>query len=435
MNILMKMYQGSFVLESNNIGHEWINLIRADDGYFYIWLNSSGAFSRKINEDDQVNILMVRTISDGIYSIVGKAEDCLPIGCGCQKLNDEVSANAITYQGKSLTEIYGDNGSSFVTFRSQKVCKANSGFYVTPDKTMVDNERFFKLNITAKTSMRQYFESGGDFVALLENKAIWEDEVSKDTVGGFVEKYASAFSNNETMFSILKKESNENAISNSIAYFLDKYGLAGRFLNHICDNLDKNELYSVLRERGDVDLLFVGQRNLVVVENKVYSKINGKNPDDDLEKQLKKILKSGLVAQLLEESELTLDNIRDEMLALVRTYERPKSKQTSQLSKYHMLAKIIAKCKGIDSPNVHLYLLMPDFRKPIEDKIGKNLFCYKQYKRIYYSDLAVFFDGFKPKYHDVYFDDFVEVIKKFSQKTNCIYEAHLAMALKRVFDL
>lgn len=69
MNILMKMYQGSFVLESDNNGR---HLVNDDDVTFCIWVNANETFNRKVDFGDMVNVpIMTRTIYDCVYRGLG----------------------------------------------------------------------------------------------------------------------------------------------------------------------------------------------------------------------------------------------------------------------------------------------------------------------------------------------------------------------------
>lgn len=443
MNILMKMYQGSFVIDPNNIGHEWINLIKADDGKFYIWLNANGSFSKEVEEP--INIIMVRTLSDGVYSIIAKAVHCKPVkDYNHLKIKEKKKRRElqkeISYKGKKLTDIYKNENDNLVTFETEKVYKAKENVYVTNDTTIVDNKMLYQLDITAKSSMRQYFDEEDAkeaFDLLINNDDIWEKEVSDETVDSFIKKYVTVFDDKETMFSILRKESDECSISNSLAYFLEKYDMAGRFLGNIIDDksFEKKENYEVFREKGDIDLLFIGENHLVIVENKIYSKINGQNSNKSLKDQVDEVFKNEYVLEFLEDcDEKQILNYKEELKNDAND-QKNGNFCISQLSKYYFIALLIAKIKNINKDNIHCFLLVPNFSKAIySKKIVKNLFYNDKYKIICYSEIFKFFDDMYIKYHDVYFEDFLDEIKKYAQKSNCIYESNLAHALKQRFD-
>lgn len=57
--IINKMYVGAYLSEGDNIGHEIINLYKADDGKNYIYLNSQGTIELSHGEN-RITVLLVR---------------------------------------------------------------------------------------------------------------------------------------------------------------------------------------------------------------------------------------------------------------------------------------------------------------------------------------------------------------------------------------
>ena len=77
MIILNNMYTGRYISSWGNLGHEAINLIKANDDKFYIWLNSMGIFpSNKVKQADNSTIIMVRSINSHLYKVLAYAKDC-----------------------------------------------------------------------------------------------------------------------------------------------------------------------------------------------------------------------------------------------------------------------------------------------------------------------------------------------------------------------
>ena len=60
MIILNNMYTGRYITQQGNLGHEIINLFKADDGKFYIWLNSMGVCNQ--TGVDGCSVIMGRLI-------------------------------------------------------------------------------------------------------------------------------------------------------------------------------------------------------------------------------------------------------------------------------------------------------------------------------------------------------------------------------------
>lgn len=69
MLILNKMYVGGYLTEGENIGHEVINLIKAKDDNYYIWLNAGGnipEYQVKRMEGKNIDVLLARTYDDAL---------------------------------------------------------------------------------------------------------------------------------------------------------------------------------------------------------------------------------------------------------------------------------------------------------------------------------------------------------------------------------
>lgn len=71
--IINKMYVGGYLSEGDNIGHEIINLYKADDGKNYIYLNSQGTIELSHGESC-ITVLLVRKFASKTYKILAKAE-------------------------------------------------------------------------------------------------------------------------------------------------------------------------------------------------------------------------------------------------------------------------------------------------------------------------------------------------------------------------
>lgn len=83
----------------------------------------------------------------------------------------------------------------------------------------------------------------------------------------------------ELCFSVIGDRTNlEDSISNYLAYFLqrDKV-LLYKFLHDGLgiDTVKNDESFSIEREEKNIDLLFESKKHVVVIENKILSKING----------------------------------------------------------------------------------------------------------------------------------------------------------------
>ena len=70
--ILNNMFpNAAYMTTYENIGHETINLFRANDGYYYIHLNPNGTCNL-----DNVDVLNLSKIGNGLWRVMSKAVNC-----------------------------------------------------------------------------------------------------------------------------------------------------------------------------------------------------------------------------------------------------------------------------------------------------------------------------------------------------------------------
>ena len=111
--IINKMYVGGYLLEGDNIGHEIINLYKADDGKNYIYLNSQGTIELS-HGSNRITVLMVRKFASKIYKILAKAEGITILDFANSKLPRKERykgqvALGLAYGGVSLVDLFNEN--------------------------------------------------------------------------------------------------------------------------------------------------------------------------------------------------------------------------------------------------------------------------------------------------------------------------------------
>ena len=101
--ILSRMYVGKYLEE--NIGHEVINLFRADNGKNYIYVNEDGRINPKYNDKVRA-VLLVRYVENGVMEVIAKAEQLHQVLYKAKKVEDEsarqlsfIDANKVCYGG------------------------------------------------------------------------------------------------------------------------------------------------------------------------------------------------------------------------------------------------------------------------------------------------------------------------------------------------
>jgi hypothetical protein len=111
--IINKMYVGGYLLEGDNIGHEIINLYKADDGKNYIYLNSQGTIDLSHGKN-RITVLMVRKFATKTYKVLAKADGVMILDFADSRLPRKERykgqvALGLTYGGISLVDLFNEN--------------------------------------------------------------------------------------------------------------------------------------------------------------------------------------------------------------------------------------------------------------------------------------------------------------------------------------
>lgn len=96
--LINQMYAGEYLAMGNNIGHEAINLLKADDGKRYLYVTPNDKVQGRCVE----SILFVRKVrGDRTVEIVAAATELSKV--------PPSDRGSITYNGVRLADVYGDN--------------------------------------------------------------------------------------------------------------------------------------------------------------------------------------------------------------------------------------------------------------------------------------------------------------------------------------
>ena len=154
--IINKMYVGGYLSEGDNIGHEIINLYKADDGKNYIYLNSQGTIELSRGENS-ITVLLVRKFASKIYKVLAKAEGITILDFADSKLPRKERykgqvALGLTYGGVSLVDLFNENSyrgsleeekNAYTTFVADRVIKPKNQIYITDDESVSGDNTFF----------------------------------------------------------------------------------------------------------------------------------------------------------------------------------------------------------------------------------------------------------------------------------------------------
>ena len=306
--------KGRFFVWGDNIGHEIINLYKADDGKNYIYLNSQGTIELSHGEN-RITILLVRKFASKTYKVLAKAEGVTILDFADSKLPREERykgqvALGLTYGGISLVDLFNENSyhgslqeekNAYTTFVADKVIKPKNQIYITDDSSVSgDNTFFIRTNKGfGKQTLREFYnenekpDSFADFNQIIENSELWEDANTTQAISELPELQKDPYFN---FLKIIRQEDNELAFSNMFAYFFDINREAfSRFAREVL-HMEVQTEFTIEREKRNIDLLISDKNNAVVIENKIKSSINGIDDrhdiySDQVQSQLKNTIK------------------------------------------------------------------------------------------------------------------------------------------------
>lgn len=304
--LLNIMYAGSYI-ESDNIGHEIINLFKADNEKNYIYAMPYGVISH--HHDNKIRcVLMVRRINANTLEILGKT-----VGKPDQILTEftikrnpsieqqeahksqveKIKQVSITYGGVSLNKIFEKNATNandvYITFEADDVVKPKNRMYLTTDEALKgkENAGYFYLRDEdlsedgsklkfPKQSMKAYLSAENPKTErafhlvndIIENENLWGESVPK--VADIPQKTPQL-----TFMKIIRKEYDELSYSNMLAFFFRHNRDVFREFAQTVLGVALSSNFTINREEAHIDLLIADDKNVIVIENKIKSDING----------------------------------------------------------------------------------------------------------------------------------------------------------------
>ena len=376
------MFIGRYI--GDNIGHEIINLFKADDNNNYIYLCKDGKYTRK---DLPKYVIQVRHHCTRTLEVISIAE--------IESKITKQEIDNIKYGGVSIVDIFKENEEqgtdTYITFKATNVIKP------TPDQPVYiayEGNRV-KVNISTpfikptiilneKVVVNGKEKYNFDVCEALRNYIYYNENLDSDyfKLNSLIK---NAFSNNidwqpvSEQLGLTVKDSSkiyatpgdiygisnlELPYSNAFKFFIEKYPqlLSGIF-GKICSYFDMHRNYQITRierEWRNIDILIeVDNELVIVIENKIFSDLNGK-----------------------KENEIT------------------------QLDKYE---RIITKEDKYNAYNKIFILLLPDHN-------NINIDNYTNWHKLFYSGVSSCLDEFVKTNNDEQLKDFVEMVSRHSDK-------------------
>lgn len=283
--LLNQLFTGGYLSEGANIGHETINMFKADNGQNYLYITPSGNVRYPKNVK---SVLFVRNYSKRttieVVAIAPRVEPFDP---------NEISK--VSYSGIPIQVIFGNNiyKGAKEDLETQVTFKATDGVFVPkkqvlltmesekdfPDERAPKDAVLVRLDVKEhKTlinqSMRAYYSLNDERAAygaledLLNQVNLWK-RLDRAFDGKASERRQPSF------LEIVGKTSSELIYSNLLAYYL-RYSKEGfeKFSEEVLHVSDMQGDYSVVREsKGNIDIWIEDDKNIIVIENKVKSGI------------------------------------------------------------------------------------------------------------------------------------------------------------------
>ena len=395
--VLNRMFAGNFL--NNHIGHEIVNMYKDDHGRNYIYIQPYGTYERS-HHGRIDSVLMVRSIpGKRALEVLGLATELSDIYDPSLSENKQweihecfLREEQVAYGGVSLLDIFDrrkempEKQPVYVSMQAGKVMRPNKPVYIIygKGKTIADsNAVVVNLPNTnqAKCSLKQYFTPNNADYAVLEQLIrqpnLWTIDIEP------IQSLQQQEVHEDNFFDICGVADYELAFSNALAFYIEKYPeLIIEFLNS-CLGIKLSEPLTCLREWNNIDILIEDDDEIVVVENKITSKINGVQVTDGEQfgNQLKKYLD---IAEKKAKGEyLDSDNPQKKVLS---TYPK----------------------------KVTCFILTPDYN-PINMEnynIG-DFVCEKHYHQLFYSKVYDFLKEHHPE--DVYFQEFLKGMRRHTQ--------------------
>lgn len=280
---------------------------------------------------------------------------------------DYIRENKVTYDGVLLDDIYYQNESPnevttvYISFKAENIFYPKQKIYLTTDEKTNFAEKSFLLSETTFPKQALHWTYSVDSKAytvlssVIQDSALWENKNKTQRISEISETSSERDFN---FLKLIRKEYDELCYSNMFHYFLSEdKELFKDFMSDVLGLSTKGK-YSIQRETEHIDLLIQDDENIVVIENKIKSGING--------------LRHDIYGDLVQ----------------------------SQLLDYHKYADEHARNR-----KESFYIFAPNYNRIDLRNYEKS----EDYKIINYSVLYDFFS--KHKSENKYYDDFLSALK------------------------
>lgn len=419
--LIAKMYTGSYVNRRfNNIGHEIINFIKPDNkDEIYGYITHDGKIGNKYKKRIKT-ILFISNARNGKAKIIAKVEKpTILTENECKEKQEKIK-----YGSKTLADIMEqcaiDNYGRYITYKcnEKNIQFAKEGKYIDVQNLNKKDNQCVIPYLHTKTYKSKADKKVYDKIInkVIENEEIWEDNKNskiKRITERDKEEHRNFGDNNSSFMDLVQAEYNEEIISNMLKYYFEKENVFKRFMNKLAENkelkmekINIGENIKLYREKyvkiskegsneqGRIDLFIEDEinKNVIVIENKIESRIHGKAYEDGKTQKSQLEVYYDWVYSFKEDGneEEKYKNYNKKFLIFVPNYR--KNEIDDELEQY--------------------------YKKQKDNKIQE------EYKIITYSEIYNFFkDSSNLKFEEnsreyYYFQDFLNVLSIHKTKSN-----------------
>ena len=304
--LLNKPFLGGWFNNKENIGHEVIDFLKTDDGDYYVYNNPWGVCPdniwvegtsglRRMRREKYIGKYMVLTSEsrghdfDILYVIklseklhrfhTTKDEDKTRFRNNQSEVVHIMRERNIRYNNKTLDEIYTDEDSLYLTFKAECIWKADNPILV----------QGLEYNFQRNKGYIYDDKFSSDYESLIN---LIEESVNNGSLQPFVPRSVDAehigeLNSNRTFLDLINMDDNEQVFTDMLHSLLEQ----GDLLKHFCERFrcgrpfDSNGTFKVFRETkvvdGRMDVCAESNNQRIIIENKVYSGLNGLKPADN----------------------------------------------------------------------------------------------------------------------------------------------------------
>lgn len=346
--ILNKPFLGGWLDSKGHIGHEIINFFKTDppNSEYYVYNNPWGAcpddiyciadekplkkekycakymvltgptkkqkdellhsfdilyvieLEQKLHRHHAIKRKIIKEVDEDGEEILVDKTDWTPLRTSQADIKEKIENKwKIKYNGIFLHEIYGEDESLYITFKANKIYKAEQPIRVALEYNFQRNKGYIYDTKTIKVNGKEPRDYGADYVKLEEviNKSIENGQLYEYIPKILNEQNVKNYEERKTFLDLIGVVDNEQVYTNMLHSLLEH----GDLLKHFCKKFkteweidkkaeiqfDSDGTFKVFRETkivdGRMDVCAESSKQRVIIENKVHSGLNGIKPEDN----------------------------------------------------------------------------------------------------------------------------------------------------------